>query len=70
MPGGETWTYSADGLAGRGSVGGRPVRCLTPQLQMRAHTGYELTERDREEIRVLHERFGVDLPTSDAAPGP
>jgi lincosamide nucleotidyltransferase A/C/D/E len=70
MPGGEMWTYSADGLAGTGSIGGRPVRCLTPQLQMRAHAGYELTERDREEIRLLYERFGVDPPPGDARSGP
>ncbi len=69
MPGG-TWTYSADGLAGTGSIGGRIVRCLTPQLQMRAHAGYELTERDREEIRLLHERFGGDPPPDDVRPAP
>lgn len=69
MPGGETWNYSAAGLAGTGSIGGRPVRCLTPQLQMLAHAGYELTERDREEIRILHERFGVDPPPGDAGLG-
>jgi hypothetical protein len=29
---------------------------------MRVHTGYELTEKDHEEIRILNERFGVDPP--------
>jgi hypothetical protein len=29
---------------------------------MQAHAGYELAERDREEIRLLHERFGVEPP--------
>jgi hypothetical protein len=30
---------------------------------MRVHAGYELTDKDHEEIRLLHERFGVDPPS-------
>ena len=48
-----------DGLAGTGSIGGRRVRCLTPELQMRVHAGYELGAKDHAEIRILHERLGV-----------
>lgn len=77
MDDGGTWTYPADGLTGTGSIGGKPVRCLTPELQMRVHSGYELREKDHEEIRVLHVRFGVEpLPRCDlrsaerAAEGP
>jgi lincosamide nucleotidyltransferase A/C/D/E len=62
MDGGKTWTYPAEGLAGRGEIGGRRVRCLTPELQMRVHSGYDLTAKDHDEIRVLRERFGVDPP--------
>jgi len=62
MEGGETWTYTAEGLAGTGSRGGKSVRCLTPAFQMRVHAGYELSEKDHEAIRVLRERFGVDPP--------
>ena len=62
MDGGKTWTYPAEGLAGRGEIGGRRVRCLTPELQMRVHSGYDLAEKDHEEIRVLNERFGVSPP--------
>jgi lincosamide nucleotidyltransferase A/C/D/E len=59
---GKTWTYPADGLAGRGRIGDREVRCLTPALQMRVHAGYELSDKDHDEVRVLHEHFGVDPP--------
>jgi lincosamide nucleotidyltransferase A/C/D/E len=72
MAGGKTWTYPADGLSGMGSIGGKEVRCLTPELQIRAHAGYELSEKDHREIRALHERFGVEPPrgyqTSEAWP--
>ena len=62
MDDGDTWTYPASGLLGTGSIDGRPVRCLTPELQMRVHAGYELERKDHEEIRILHERFGVAPP--------
>jgi lincosamide nucleotidyltransferase A/C/D/E len=59
---GEDWIYPASGFAGIGTVAERRVRCLTPEVQMLCHTGYELSEKDYEEIRALHERFGVDPP--------
>jgi lincosamide nucleotidyltransferase A/C/D/E len=68
MDGGKSWTYPAEGLAGRGEVGGRPVRCLTPELQMRVHSGYELAAKDHDEVRDLQERFGVDPPEGYARP--
>jgi lincosamide nucleotidyltransferase A/C/D/E len=62
MDNGKTWTYPAEGLAGIGHIAGRQVRCLTPELQMRVHAGYELSDKDHEEIRILQERFGVEPP--------
>jgi len=68
MTGGATWTYPAEGLVGAGSIGGKPVQCLTPSLQVLVHAGYELAEKDHEEIRVLVERFGVEPPPDYAWP--
>jgi lincosamide nucleotidyltransferase A/C/D/E len=62
MDDGDSWTYPATGLAGTGSIGGTRVRCLTPELQMRVHAGYELEAKDHAGIRILHERFGVGPP--------
>jgi lincosamide nucleotidyltransferase A/C/D/E len=59
--GGE-WVYPDEAFSGRGLVAGRPVRCLTPEVQVLAHAGYELGEKDYGELRLLHERFGVELP--------
>jgi lincosamide nucleotidyltransferase A/C/D/E len=61
MRDGETWVYPADGFAGRGSVAGRPVRCLSPEVQVLVHAGYQLTEKDYRELYLLRERFGVEL---------
>ncbi|MGH3081359.1 MAG: nucleotidyltransferase domain-containing protein [Gaiellaceae bacterium] len=56
------WTYPGEGFTGRGSVNERPVRCLSPQVQVLVHAGYELTEKDYRELYLLRERFGVDPP--------
>jgi lincosamide nucleotidyltransferase A/C/D/E len=68
MDNGKTWTYPAEGLVGTGEIAGRGVRCLTPELQMRVHSGYELAAKDHDEISALHERFGVDPPAGYKRP--
>jgi len=67
MKGGREWIYPEAGFAGRGSVAGRLVRCLTPEVQVLVHDGYELEDKDFRELRLLHERFGVELPEKVAA---
>lgn len=64
MEDGRDWIYPAAGFAGRGLVGGRTVRCLTPEVQVLVHDGYELGDKDYRELRLLHERFGVALPAA------
>jgi lincosamide nucleotidyltransferase A/C/D/E len=54
--------YPAQGLTGKGIVCGRPVACLTPELLLRHHTGYEPTSKDRHNVRLLCERFGLPPP--------
>jgi lincosamide nucleotidyltransferase A/C/D/E len=54
--------YPVDDLRATGTIGGRPVRCLSPQLQMRFRLGYEWSERDVHDVRLLVERFGVPAP--------
>lgn len=45
--------YPADGLTARGSIGGRTVRCLTAELQVRFHQGYDLTSKDEHDLELL-----------------
>ena len=51
--------YPPSALAGRGSIAGTPVRCLSTEMQMATHTGYALQAKDLQDVRLLHERFGV-----------
>lgn len=51
--------YPPDALSGRGVLAGTPVRCLSPQMQMATHTGYALQAKDLQDVRRLHERFGI-----------
>jgi lincosamide nucleotidyltransferase A/C/D/E len=62
MEDGSEWVYPAAGFAGRGRIGDRDVRCLTPEVQVLVHDGYELEEKDYRELFLLHQRFGVALP--------
>ena len=65
---GGQWVYPAEGFNGRGTVAGRPVRCLTPEVQVLVHAGYKLTDKDFRELYLLRERFGVELPEQLAEP--
>ncbi len=62
MDDGTEWVYPGEGFAGRGSVDQRPVRCLSPEVQVMVHAGHELTEKDYRELYLLRERFGVEPP--------
>lgn len=66
MQAGGDWLYPAQGFTGRGRVDGRPVRCLSPKVQVLCHAGYELDDEDRRDLKALQERFRVELP--DAVP--
>ena len=55
----EIWIYPGDGFAGTGNVGAKSVRCLTPEVQVLCHKGYELDEDDVRDLEALHARFGV-----------
>ena len=62
QPNGKEWRYPPEGFAGRGVVAGREVACLTPEVQVLVHQGYEPDADDEHDMRLLHERFGLDLP--------
>lgn len=66
MDDGREWVYPASGFAGSGRVAGRAVRCLTPEVQVLVHDGYELADKDYRELYLLHRQFGVALPAEYA----
>jgi lincosamide nucleotidyltransferase A/C/D/E len=57
--GGRFGRYPATGLGGEGMIDGRKVRCLTPELQVAHHRGYELPEHERGDLELLAERFAL-----------
>src|SRR5262245_4193250 len=60
MEDGRDWPYPARGFAGEGVVLGRHVvHCLTAEVQVLCHAGYELDETDRADLALLRERFDV-----------
>jgi lincosamide nucleotidyltransferase A/C/D/E len=60
--------FAPDALHGQGTIGGVAVRCLSAAMHMRTHSGYVLQEKDFQDLRQLHERFGVAYP-ADFPPG-
>ena len=54
-------TYPADALRGRGSIDGLPVRCTSPEFQIRSHSGYDLNDTDVDVVTALADKFGLDL---------
>ncbi|HEX2484322.1 MAG TPA: hypothetical protein VHQ66_03420 [Myxococcota bacterium] len=63
MADGRDWLFPAAGFAGRGTVHGLRVRCLTPEIQVLCHgPWYAPTDNDVRDVELLHERFGVEVP--------
>jgi lincosamide nucleotidyltransferase A/C/D/E len=59
--------YPFDSLTGTGSVKGHPVKCISPEWMVRFHTGYVLDENDYHDVKVLCQRFGLEIPVEYAA---
>jgi lincosamide nucleotidyltransferase A/C/D/E len=54
--------YAGEHLTGRGSIDGYSVRCIAPEWLVKFHTGYKIDENDYHDVRLLCERFGIELP--------
>jgi lincosamide nucleotidyltransferase A/C/D/E len=66
METGEDWAFPGAGFSGRGRIAGRDVRCLTPEVELLCHAGYELDDTDYRDLAALGARFGLSVPV---APG-
>jgi lincosamide nucleotidyltransferase A/C/D/E len=58
--------FTAETFEGRGVIAGVPVWCLSAATQMQTHTGYELKDKDVQDLRSLSETFGIDYPDEHA----
>jgi lincosamide nucleotidyltransferase A/C/D/E len=65
LPDGRKWPFPPSAFQGRGRVGGKDVRCLSPEAQVMCHVqGYTPDENDLQDMKRLQDRFGVVLPLS------
>ena len=62
------WVYPAAGFSGSGIVDGRRLRCLTPEVQVMCHTGYEPHRSSYDDVWALSRRFGIRVPLEYARP--
>ena len=60
-PGEIDWVISESELNAVGFIGGRQVRCLSADYQVRSHSGYTLQDTDFADLRALQVRYGVKL---------
>ncbi len=58
---GKSYRYPPSGFLGRGQIGGQMVDCLTPEVQAECHYGYEPDEKDRHDMELLRDHFGITL---------
>jgi lincosamide nucleotidyltransferase A/C/D/E len=50
--------FKRQDLAGEGVIAGFPVKCITPEMQVLSHAGYELPDNHLHDLELLHEKFG------------
>jgi lincosamide nucleotidyltransferase A/C/D/E len=54
--------YPFDSLAGVGLIGGRPVRCITPERMVEFHSAYDGDEDDYRDVVALCRKFAIPVP--------
>jgi lincosamide nucleotidyltransferase A/C/D/E len=65
----EAFVFKKEDLAGKGVIGDIPVRCITPEMQVLAHTGYELPREQLRDLELLYGEFGLK-PASEHTQSP
>jgi lincosamide nucleotidyltransferase A/C/D/E len=55
--------YLPEHLTGKGTIMGRPVRCIAVEWMIKFHDGYELDKTDYLDVKALCDRFSLALPS-------
>ncbi len=59
---GPSSSTAGDGFSGVGCVAGVRVPCLTAEVQVECHLGYDPDDGDFNDMRLLRDQFGIQLP--------
>jgi lincosamide nucleotidyltransferase A/C/D/E len=62
------FAFPSRDLAGEGTIDGVAVRCVTAEMQMVCHAGYDLPDAHRCDVERLRDRFGVEVSDGHARP--
>lgn len=62
QPGGEEVIWSRAALAGSGRIGGREIRCTSPEFEAASHLYPGHDDIDRRDLELVCERFGLPKP--------
>jgi lincosamide nucleotidyltransferase A/C/D/E len=54
--------FAAASLSGKGKIGALPVKCISPEYQVKFHTGYKLRENDFKDVDALCKKFNIEYP--------
>ncbi len=63
QPGGGSFRYPPEGFV-RGVIGGNAVSCISAQVQILCHLGYEPTPKDAQDVLELCRAFGLPPPVA------
>jgi lincosamide nucleotidyltransferase A/C/D/E len=63
LPDGDSFLYPPEGFI-RGKIAGQPVPCISAEVQVLCHLGYEPTSRDALDILLLCQRFNLVVPNA------
>jgi len=55
------YRYPSEGFKARGRLAGRVLPCISADVQMECHLGYEPDKKDLHDVRLLHECLHVEL---------
>jgi lincosamide nucleotidyltransferase A/C/D/E len=63
QPGGGSFRYPPEGFV-RGLIAGQEVPCVSAEVQVLCHLGYEPTAKDAHDVLLLCRHFGLAVPSA------
>ncbi len=62
LPDGDSFLYPAEGFV-RGEIAGQSVPCISAEVQLLCHLGYEPTSKDSDDVLLLCRHFKLAVPS-------